>query len=156
MGAAARQCAGNDAGAGGAEAVRVEVGVLQGHLVEKAGAAVTDRFVVVDPEIQQHGLLEPFVDDPAAVAGFGDAQFAGVEAADAMLDGLDDFGTRICRRKFATGFPRRFDRINQLRHGPRSPGCPYFTLSPPGIRSVVDALIPCYRLVPALLGRRRR
>ena len=124
IGPAARQRPRDDAGSGGAEAVRIEGGVLQGHLVEEAYAAVADRFVVVDAEVQQHGLFQPFVDGPAAVTGFGDAQFAGVESADAVLHGFGDFGARVAGLEIGAVFPGRFDHVNQLRHGFRSPGGP--------------------------------
>ena len=78
--AAAHDAARHRAEAGGAERGLVPVGELQRHLVEIARRGMTD--VVVQPERQQHRLLQPLVDAPAAVAvGLGDASVAARRAA---------------------------------------------------------------------------
>src|SRR5690348_3102735 len=46
----------------------IAVGEAQRHLVERLRRAAVDHAVVVDAEVQQHGLLEPLVHRPAAVA----------------------------------------------------------------------------------------
>ena len=75
-----------DAGAG--EAGGVPACELGGHLViELCEAAGRHRRVVVQAERQQHGLLHPLVHEPLAVALLGDAQVAGIEAVDHVVDG---------------------------------------------------------------------
>ena len=86
--AAPRDGGRNDAHAGGAHVLGVEVRELRLHLVVEAKLAGMDRHVVVEPERQQHGLLEPLVRDPRAVDLLGYAQAPGVEVGDGMIHGV--------------------------------------------------------------------
>jgi hypothetical protein len=51
-----------------------------------------DRHVVLEAEGQQHGLLDPLVDDPARRFLLRHAQAAGVEAGQHVGDGVAHFG----------------------------------------------------------------
>jgi hypothetical protein len=89
--AAPRHRARDHAEAGVAEAVLAPAGELARHLVvgRSARGALLDDRIVVEPERQQHRLLEPLVDLPAARAvGLGDARLAAVEQLERRLDRL--------------------------------------------------------------------
>ena len=86
-GGAADDGAGDHAEAGGAKARLVPAGGFEGHLVEDRGAGAWHGVAVVEAEGEQDGLLEPGVDGPAVLGGFGDAQVACVEGVQRFVDG---------------------------------------------------------------------
>ena len=54
-----------------------------------AAGAAGDHFHVIEPEAQQHGLLQPLIDLPGAVFQLlGDANRALVEQVQSRLDGI--------------------------------------------------------------------
>src|SRR3989440_9734052 len=71
VGAAAHQRVRHDASAAGAQLLFGGGGVLQRHLVVEAGEPGIHQGVLAGAERQQHGLLQPFVDHPAAGARLG-------------------------------------------------------------------------------------
>ena len=92
VGAAADDRAGNRAEAGVGELLLAPAGELGRHLVPpvRAARAAGDRLHRVEPEGQQHRLLEPLVDDPLAADLFGDPRVAAVEHGDRGIDRLAD------------------------------------------------------------------
>ena len=71
-------------------------------------AAALHHAVVVEPEAQQHCLLEPLVDRPAALAvRFRHAAGAAVEHAQRRFHRLAH--VRALRRYIGAVFPRSFD-----------------------------------------------
>ena len=54
-------------------------------------------------------MLQPLIDDPAAVALLGDAQLAGVEPREAFLDGVAQLGVGSRGPKLRATFPSAFD-----------------------------------------------
>jgi len=67
------------------------VAVLEVHLVVPLQLAGLHAAHGLDREIEDHGLLDPFVHLPPAlfgVGGFGGAEFAPVYEADHLADGL--------------------------------------------------------------------
>ena len=91
IGRAAHDRAGHGAEARGAEAVLAPAVELRRHLVPpvRAAGGARDRAHVVEAEREQHGLLEPLVDLPLAVALLlGDARFALVEQFECGVDRL--------------------------------------------------------------------
>src|SRR5262249_41994466 len=78
---------------GGAELVVAPAVELQRHFVPPRGLAGTapDHFHVVEPERQQHRLLEPLVHAPRIVRLLlGDARLTTVEQLERRLDRLAD------------------------------------------------------------------
>jgi hypothetical protein len=110
-------CTGHDAGADLAEPCGVEAFEAQRHLVEVGRGRGIHHHVGIEPERQQHRLLEPFVDAPAAGAiGLGDAQRAGFESIQHLPDRSGKLGAGIGGRNFRAPFPGRFDNVPQIRH----------------------------------------
>ena len=60
---------------------------LDGDLVEELEAADVHRLDLANAEVEQDRLLDPLVHLPATVDGLGDADRAGVEERDRLLDG---------------------------------------------------------------------
>ena len=97
------------------------------HLVEVGSDAVLHHLVIVRPEIQQHGLLDPLVRHPRAVDFFGDPQLPGVEPGEHLLEcgrqlrlirgrryfgapfegGINDWFERMCRHRHLIGGQRQ-------------------------------------------------
>jgi hypothetical protein len=94
------------------------VGELGRHLVVELGkAAGAHRRVVFQAERQQHGLLDPLVDDPVAALLLGDAQRAGVQLRDHVGHGFADIVRRGLRRQAGAVFPGLVDQgLQSLRH----------------------------------------
>src|SRR6185436_8921916 len=66
--------------------------------------------VLAQPEAEQDRLLDPLVDGPLADAlPLGDADLAGVEAGDHLIDGGADLRA-VARRQRCPGFPGEVDR----------------------------------------------
>src|SRR5690606_30866253 len=85
--AAARDHAWHHAHAELAESGLVELLEAQRDLVPERRRVAVHQLHVLHAEVQQHRLLQPFVDGPAALAvGLGDAQLAGLHAFDDALD----------------------------------------------------------------------
>ena len=93
IGAAADDRAGHRAEAGVGEFLLAPAGELRRHLVPpmRAAGAAGDRLHRVEAERQQHGFLEPLVDDPLAADLLGDARLAAIERGDRRIDRLADF-----------------------------------------------------------------
>jgi len=101
-GATARDRRRHDAGATVAEILVVVVGVLARDLVEIVVHAVAHNLVVMQPEGQQHGLFEPFVDLPLAADLLGDTGLTAVEALERMLHGRAQLRHAAVRADLAT------------------------------------------------------
>ena len=87
-----------------------------GTLSKIAGVAAGNLAAGRYREVQQHGLLEPLIDLPAAVGGFGHAGLAAVEQADGLADGRAQFPRRAVGREFGAPFVRGFDDVAQVVH----------------------------------------
>jgi hypothetical protein len=84
----ADDAAGHGAEAGRLEARRVPALELRRHLVEPAGTAgaAVHRHRIVQPERQQHRLLQPLVHPPAIGHGLGDPRPAPVQQGECRAD----------------------------------------------------------------------
>src|SRR5690606_18122693 len=87
VGAATDEGARHHAHAQLAELGLAEVAETGGHLVPERGRRAIHHRHVVDTEVQQHGLLQPLVDLPAALAvRLRNAELAVLQALDHALD----------------------------------------------------------------------
>src|SRR5690606_39357213 len=93
-----------------------EARVLERHLVVELREARFDHAVRLDSERQQHGLLQPLIDDPVAVAFLGDAEASGVEAGDGLLDRVAQLAIDALRGELAAPLPARVGDFAQGRH----------------------------------------
>lgn len=98
------------------EIVRVEMGVLGRHLVEIAGMRAVDGLVVAQPERQQNGFLEPFVDDPAVACRLGDPRLAGIEQVERTLDRITHALVGAVRGNVGAVFECVFDDLLRVSH----------------------------------------
>src|SRR4026209_856940 len=73
--------------------------VLERYTVEEPRVARIGHAVVVQPEGAQHGLPEPFIDEPLPIALFRDAELSGVEQVERALDRRAYFRRRALRRQ---------------------------------------------------------
>jgi len=100
MGAAPHRGRWHHARAQGAKIGFGKTGEAGGDLVIKAAEAAVHELVVLQPEGQQHGLLQPFVDLPAAAGqGFGDAALALFQQRQRLLDRATDRTGRFLGRE---------------------------------------------------------
>jgi hypothetical protein len=72
--------------------------------------------VVVRAEIEQHGFLQPLVDDPLAVFLLGDTRLAGVEKAYSVFHGAQQRGVDGGGRDFRAALEGRIDGGLQCAH----------------------------------------
>src|SRR6185503_963954 len=73
--------------AAGRELLRVARREFRSHLVVVARCAALEHAVVLQPEREQHGFLQPLVRHPRAARLLGDAQLARVETRDGLFYG---------------------------------------------------------------------
>jgi hypothetical protein len=115
IGAVSHDRARHRAEAGGAEIDRAPAGEFARHFVPPAGGAGTarDHFHVVQAEREQHRLLQPLIDAPAALAvGLGNARLAMIEQLQRFGNAGADFAHRL-RPELVAGLPGGFDRVDQ-------------------------------------------
>jgi hypothetical protein len=87
-------------------------GELEWHLVVKAGVAGLHPPALRNAEIEQHRLLQPFVNNPAGRGLFSDACRAAVEHADRRFHGLAQLRLRARQVEFRAALEsRRDDRL---------------------------------------------
>jgi hypothetical protein len=103
----------HDTDAVAAEARCVVLGIFERDLVEEAREAGVDGLVVVEPERQQHGLLQPLIDLPLAVLLFGDARLATVEQRDRLFHGIADLRGRALRAELGAALEGSVDDRRQ-------------------------------------------
>src|SRR5471032_1658698 len=97
------------------EIFRRVVGELGRHfVVELHGAVGRHDDVVLKPERQQHGFLDPLVDDPRAAGFVGHADGAGVEARDDVRDGVAQFGAAVAWVDLGAVVPGLVDDVLEL------------------------------------------
>src|SRR5690606_8894641 len=75
-----------------------------------------DDAVRLNPERQQHGLLQPLIHDPVAAALLGDAQASGDEARNGLVGRVAQFAIDALLRELASPLPARLDDFAQVRH----------------------------------------
>ena len=92
------------------------VGELEGNLVVVLGVVALDDAVVIDAEVEQHGLLQPLVDDPLTGNLLGDPRLAGVQQVDGLQDGGLGGGIDGAGGDGITALEGRFDGLLQLGH----------------------------------------
>ena len=106
--AATHDGARHDARAELAELRFIEIGEARRHLVPERRGLGLDQLHFLRAEIQQHGFLQPFVDQPAAIAiGLRHAEFAGFQAGDDALDGRRAWSLRAPPASASCAVPRR-------------------------------------------------
>ena len=70
---------------------------LSGTLSKIASEATIDDRVFVNSKVQQHGLLQPLIDDPLTVLLLCDANLSAVEELEAVIEGArQGSGGRCC------------------------------------------------------------
>ena len=114
--AAARDRGRHYAKAAGGKLLAAVVAELGRHLVVVLGRGPGHHLVVVQPERQQHRLLQPLMRDPLAVDFFGHAQPPGVERGDNLLHRVADFRVGRARAQFGALVEGQLNRLLQLLH----------------------------------------
>src|SRR5690606_9014718 len=136
IGAAARDRTGHHAHAQGPEAVRVEAGEARLDLVPVGRRLRFDHRHVVDAEVQQHRLLQPLVDLPAAVGlRLGHAQVAALQPLHRRLHRRPDQVVRFLAGQRGATLPGVLDgaldaaRLCRWGHALLSPSMPSWSAS---------------------------
>src|SRR6202140_4694397 len=120
VGAAAYQRVRHDACAAGAQLLLRGGGVLQRHLVVEAGKPGIHWGVIAAAERQQHGLLQPFIDHPAARVRLGNPRPPAVEQRNALLQRRLQLRRYILRVEPGAALVRGIDdgfEAGEIAHG---------------------------------------
>ena len=86
------------------------------HLVEKARVPAGHCAAGHHGEIQEHGLLEPFIDPPAIVRRLGHPRLTVIKQGDGLLEGIAQLGGSTVGRQLGAARVRGFDGFAQVLH----------------------------------------